>query len=398
MSTLTGGAAGFRRVPAFLSYGFRPFFFAAGLWSALALLLWIAVFVTGSTLPRRFDPLAWHIHEMLCGFVMAAIAGFVLTAIPNWTGRQPLSGVSLAVLATLWLLGRVSCLISTLLPSWLALVTDLLFPLLLIAVVSREIVAARNWRHLPMIGGITVLAVGDLMMHLEAVGVALPAGLGWRFALAAIIVLISVVGGRIVPSFTRNWLVKQGAVSLPAEPDGIDRIALGILHGGLFAWVFFPVTHAVGALLLLAAALNFWRLLRWRGGATLAEPFLLVLHVGYGWVVLGTALLGLAIMDADIPQSLAIHALTAGAIGTMTVAVMTRATRGHTGHPLSADRATIAIYLCVNAAAIVRIAAAIGGSWAMPMLAASAILWVGAFALFALVYAPMLLLPKRVNL
>jgi uncharacterized protein involved in response to NO len=171
-----------------------------------------------------------------------------------------------------------------------------------------------------------------------------------------------VVGGRLVPSFTRNWLVKQGAVNLPAEPDGIDRIALGILHGGLFAWVFFPVTHAVGALLFLAAALNLWRLLRWRGGATLAEPLLLVLHVGYGWLVLGTVLLGLAIMDADIPQSLAIHALTAGAIGTMTVAVMTRATRGHTGRPLSADRATIAIYLCVNAAVIVRVAAAMGSS------------------------------------
>jgi len=188
MSTLAAGTAEFRRVPAFLTYGFRPFFLAAGLWSALALLLWIAVFVTGSTLPSRFDPLTWHIHEMLFGFVMAAIAGFLLTAIPNWTGRQPVSGASLAVLATLWLLGKVSCLISTLLPSWLAIVTDLLFPFLLMAVVAREIVAARNWRNLPMIGAITVLATGDLMMHLEAVGVALPAGLGWRFALAAIIV------------------------------------------------------------------------------------------------------------------------------------------------------------------------------------------------------------------
>jgi uncharacterized protein involved in response to NO len=335
---------------------------------------------------------------MLFGFVMAAIAGFLLTAIPNWTGRQPVSGTPLAVLATLWLLGRVCCLISTLLPSWLAILTDLLFPLLLMAVVARELVAGRNWRNLPMIGAITVLAVGDLMMHLEAVGVALPVGLGWRSALAAIIVLISVVGGRIVPSFTRNWLVKQGAVNLPAMPDGIDRMALGILHGSLFAWVFFPETHVVGALLLLAATLNLWRLLRWRGGATLAEPLLLVLHVGYGWLVFGTALLGLAIMGADISQGLAIHALTAGAIGTMTVAVMTRATRGHTGRPLSADRATIAIYLCVNAAAIVRVAAAIGSSWAMPMLAASAILWVGAFALFVLVYAPMLLLPKSANL
>jgi uncharacterized protein involved in response to NO len=334
---------------------------------------------------------------MLFGFVTAAIAGFLLTAIPNWTGRRPVSGAPLALLAGLWLLGRVACLISALLPPWLAISADLSFPLLLVGVVAREIVAGSNWRNLPMIGAVAVLAIANLLMHLETVGAAWPTGLGWRLALAAVIVLISVVGGRIVPSFTRNWLAKRQTADLPAAPDGVDRAALGILHAGLFAWVFFPTFQPVGMLLLFGAALNLWRLLRWRGGATAAEPLLLVLHVGYGWLVLGAALLGLAVIDPDIPQSAAIHALTAGAIGTMTLAVMTRATRGHTGRVLSADPATVAIFLCVNIAAIIRVGAVVGETWVMEMLIASAILWIGAFALFVLIYGPMLLLPERAD-
>jgi uncharacterized protein involved in response to NO len=395
MNALTAGTIAHRPAPAFLTFGFRPFFLAAGLWSTTALLLWIVMFATGITIPSRFDPLAWHIHEMLFGFVMAAIAGFLLTAIPNWTGRRPVSGVPLALLAALWLLGRISCLTSALLPPWLTIAADLSFPLLLVAAVAREIVAARNWRNLPMIGAVTVLAIANLLMHLEAAGLALPAGLGWRLGLAAVIVLISVVAGRIVPSFTRNWLVKGQAANLPAAPGGVDRAALGILHAGLFAWVFLPEFRPVGLLLLVGAALNLWRLLRWRGVATAAEPLLLVLHVGYGWLVLGAALLGLAIIDADIPQSAALHALTAGAIGTMTLAVMTRATRGHTGHVLSADRATVAIYLLVNIAALIRVVTAVSETWVMPMLVASAILWVCAFGLFVFVYAPMLLFQSR---
>ena len=176
MKTLAADAATHRPVPTFLTHGFRPFFLAAGLWSASALLLWIVMFATGSTIPSRFDPLAWHIHEMLFGFVMAAIAGFLLTAIPNWTGRRPVSGAPLTLLAGLWLLGRISCLISALLPPWLAIVADLSFPLVLAGVVAREIVAGGNYRNLPMIAAVTVLAIANLLMHPEATGVALPPG------------------------------------------------------------------------------------------------------------------------------------------------------------------------------------------------------------------------------
>jgi uncharacterized protein involved in response to NO len=393
MSIAINDTAG-RGTPVLFTQGFRPFFLAAGLWAAAALALWIVMFATGTALPSRFDPLTWHIHEMLFGFVTAAVAGFLLTAIPTWTRRLPVSGAPLALLAGLWLLGRISCLVSALVPPWLAVVADLLFPVVLVGVVAREIVAGRNWRNLPMVAPVTVLGIANLLMHLEADGVAVPVGLGWRLGLAAVIVLISVVAGRIVPSFTRNWLVKRRSSDLPEAHGRIDRAALGVLHAGLLGWAFFPALRPVGLILLLGAALNLWRVLRWRGSATAAEPLLLVLHIGYAWLVLGTALLGLAVLGADLPESAAIHALTAGAIGTMILAVMTRATRGHTGRDLTSDRTTSVIYILVTLAAITRVAAAFGAEWALPILVASAGFWMAAFGGFVRCYGPMLIWPR----
>ncbi|MDE2576142.1 MAG: NnrS family protein [Rhodospirillales bacterium] len=381
-------------VPAFLSQGFRPFFLAAGLWAATALALWMVMLATGAALPSRFDPLAWHIHEMLFGFVMAAIAGFLLTAIPNWTGRLPVRGGPLALLAGLWLLGRLACLVSAHLPLWLSLLADLSFQAAFAAVIAREIIAGRNWRNLPMVAVVGLLGLANLLMHLEAGGMAVPSGLGWRLALATIILLVSVMGGRIVPSFTRNWLARLPGARLPAGHGRIDRVALGTLHAGLILWAFLPEVRAVGLLLLLGAALNLWRLLRWRGVATAAEPLLLVLHVGYAWLVLGAALLGLVTLGVNLPLSAAIHTLTAGGIGTMILAVMTRATRGHTGRPLAADRRTTIIYALVFLAAITRVAAAFAAAWAMPLLIAAAALWIAAFAGFVLGYGRMLLRPR----
>jgi uncharacterized protein involved in response to NO len=385
-----------RPMPPLLTQGFRPFFLAAGVWSAAALALWTVMLVTGMTLPSRFDPLTWHIHEMLFGFVTAAIAGFLLTATPNWTKRLPVSGGSLALLAALWLSGRIACLVSTAVPPWITVAADLSFPMVLVAVVVREIIAGRNWRNLPMVAPVIVLGMANLLMHLEADGIAVPSGLGWRLGLAAVLVLISVVAGCIVPSFTRNWLAKRRSTALPAGHGWIDRVALGILHAGLIFWAVLPAFRPVGLLLLLGAALNLWRLLRWRGAATAAEPLLLILHIGYAWLVLGVALLGLSTLDAGLPQSIAIHALTAGAIGTMILAVMTRATRGHVGRELSADRITSLIYILATLAAMTRIAAAFSTAWSMPILVTSASLWIAAFGSFVLGYGPMLLF-QRVN-
>lgn len=383
------------RIPAaLLSYGFRPFFLAAAIWAAIALAIWIAMLTTGLVLPTRFDPLDWHIHEMLFGFVPAAVAGFLLTAISQWTGRRPVSGGLLGLLIGLWLLGRIDVLTCDVLPVWLAIAADIAFPFALAAIVAREIIGARNRRNYPMIAPVVVLGLAQLMMDLGAIGgIGWLTGYGWRLGLALTLVLISVVGGRIIPAFTRTWLMNRGAVRLPRPAGLLDRMSLGVLHAALLAWVFFPTAHATGVALLAAAALNLWRLLRWHGAATRSETLLLVLHVGFAWLILGVAALGFAALDSAFPLDAAIHSLTVGAIGTMILAVMTRVSRGHTGRALSADGPTILIYALIILAACARIAAALAGE-ATDLLTLAATLWVAAFGLFAIRYAPLLLRPR----
>jgi uncharacterized protein involved in response to NO len=372
------------------SYGFRPFFLAAALWAVIAIAIWTAVLEGGLPLPSRFDPVTWHIHEMLFGFVMAAVAGFLLTAIANWTGRPAVQGPLLALLAVLWLAGRAICLLSAYASPWQVVVVDLAFPLVFLGIIAREILGARNWRNAPLLAPVLVLGAANLLMHMEAYGYDIPYGLGWRFAICAIVILISVIGGRIVPAFSRNWLVQRQSQALPRAGGPVDRAALGVLHAGMVAWVVFPQARAVGALLLAGAACNLLRLWRWRGDLVTAEPLLLILHVGYAWLVLGVGLLGFSVWGFAVPVSAAIHALTVGAMATMILAVMTRATRGHTGRPLAADRRTQAIYVLISAAAAARIAAA-AGLWTDMLLLASAACWAAAFAGFLFGYGPMLL-------
>jgi uncharacterized protein involved in response to NO len=374
-----------------LSAGFRPFFLAAATWSAVSLAAWLSLLAGGIDLPSRFDPLSWHIHEMLFGFIMAAVGGFLLTAIPNWTNRAPVAGTPLVVLVALWLLGRVACLISASIPGWLAPLADLAFAVALEVVAARELVAVGNRRNYPLLAPVVVLAIANLLMHLQALGVAIPIGLGWRLGVSAMIALISVIGGRIVPAFTRNWLTARGASRLPPPAGILDRITLGTLVAGMIAWTFLPDWKPVGVLLLVAAVLNAARLGLWRGVATLPEPLLLILHVGYLWLVVGVTLLGLSLFTDVVPSAAAVHALTAGAMGTMIIAVMTRATLGHTGRTLNADAATMAIFALVSAAAVLRIV----GAWPVDahasLIEVSGLAWIGAFALFLAKFGPMLL-------
>lgn len=377
-----------------LSIGFRPFFLLGSIWSALALGAWIFAFAGHAALPTPLGALGWHMHEMVFGFVLAAIAGFMLTAVANWTGRQPIRGTLLAGLVLLWALARVLNLLSPAVPLWLIAAVDVSFPALLALLAAREIVAARSWRNLMMPVPIAVLGGGDLLMYLEAAGWPVPTGIGWRLALAAVITLVSVVGARIIPVFTRNWLAARGETSFPVSRVGIDRSASGILHGGLLGWALFPDNRVAGVLLLLGAGLNLARLFGWRGIATWREPLLAILHIGYLWVVIGAALLGVATFTSAIPETAAIHALTAGAIGTMTLAVMTRVCRGHTGRPLRADGPTLLIYSLVVLAAIIRVAAAFFTQVVVALLAISATLWVGAFLLFVGWCAPIVFRPR----
>lgn len=381
--------------PPFLSAGFRPFFLAAGAWSALALAAWLPLLTGRIDLPSRFDPISLHIHEMLFGFVMAAIAGFLLTAIPNWTGRPPVAGVTLLALALLWLLGRFACLASALMPGWLPPVIDVGFPVAFAAVAARELVAAGNVRNYALLVPVTVLAIGNLLSHLQALDVALPIGIGWRLSVAAILTLIAVIGGRIVPAFTRNWLGARGLRLLPPPIAWLEHAARIVLIVSLFAWVVRPDWWPIGILLLLAAALHVARITRWRGQATAPEPLLLVLHIGQLWLGIGLVLLGLSMLWDGVPPAAAIHALTSGTMGTMALAVMTRATLGHTGHVLRADTTTDVIYALVNAAAVLRVAAAFTVGAQMNLLTAAAAAWIAAFALFVAHYGPLLVAPRR---
>lgn len=372
----------------FFSYGFRPFFLAAAVWATVDVIVWLSIFEHGGGLPSRFDPLTWHIHEMLFGFVMAAISGFLLTAVANWTGRPPIRGWLLGVLAGAWLAGRLACTFSAAMNPWLGVFLDLALPGLLIPLIAREVVLARNWRNLVMVAPVTVLAIANLLMHLESLGFGVEDGLGWRLGIAAVLVLVSAVSGRIVPAFTRNWLSKRGEDG-PAAHGMIDRVALGGLHLGLFVWVFLPNSSFSGGLLILGALLNAGRLFRWRGFRTRDEPLLLILHIGYSWLVVGVALLGLSVLGGPVPISAALHSLTVGAIGTMILAVMTRATRGHTGRPLNADSMTNLIFLAILTATVARVLAGFE-IWTNELLTLSAISWVLAFVGFVLAYGPML--------
>ena len=387
-------ASGERRALALLSVGFRPFFLLGACWSAIALAIWIVAFAMGQPLPTPLPAMTWHIHEMLFGFVLAAIAGFILTAVANWTGRPPIAGGRLAALVILWAAGRFLNLFSGLAPFAVVAAVDIAFPLALALLVAREILIARSRRNVMMPVPIALLAVADLLMYLEAAGRPVSPGIGWRLALAAVITLVSVVGTRIVPAFTRNWLVARGAKGLPYANPWLDRIGSAALHTGLLGWALFPTSWPSGLLLLLGAALSLARLAGWKGWATADEPLLLILHIGYLWMIVGAALLGLAVVATAVPESAAVHALTAGAIGTMVLAVMTRVCRGHTGRPLAADRFAVAIYGAVNLAGVTRVTAELLPGAYLPLLEISAILWIAAFLLFAFWSAPVVWRPR----
>jgi uncharacterized protein involved in response to NO len=381
--------------PALLSAGFRPFFLFGALWAALAIPIWLTVFAGESELPSRLAPLVWHGHEMIFGYGAAVVAGFLLTAIPNWTGRMPLQDGPLAVLLGLWATGRFAVLLSAKLGPQTVAALDLAFPAVFAAVVAREIVTGRNWRNLPMLGALALLFSGNLLVHLDALGVAATAEVGNRIGVATLLMLISFVGGRIVPSFTRNWLTKERPeISAPTTFSTIDRAALAAVALALVAWAYDPDLAIAPWLELLAGAAVGLRLTRWRGQATVREPLLTILHIGYGWLALGFVLLAASALVQMLPPTTALHALTTGAIGTMTLAVMTRASLGHTGRPLVAGRGTITIYLLVTVAAVLRLIAPIDAAHYIPLLAIAGAAWSGAFGLFVLLYGRALAQPR----
>ena len=379
--------------PALLSYGFRPFFLAGALYSGVAVLAWLPMFYGDLAVASAFSPRDWHVHEMLYGFVPAVLTGFLLTAIPNWTGRLPLQGMPLLGLLSVWLAGRIAVTVSATI-GWVAAATiDCSFLLLVAAAAAREIAAGRNWKNLPIVGLVTVFAAGNIAFHIEA-HITGTVEYAARFGLAIPILLISLVGGRIIPSFTRNWLVREnpGRVPVPFGRFDVGVIAFSAL--ALVSWVVTPSAWVTGGLLLLAGVLHAIRLARWAGDRTLSDRLVLILHVGYLFVPLGFVLAAAAAFDLVAPAA-AFHAWGAGAIGTMTLAVMTRASLGHTGRRLEASLSTQAIYAAVVISAVVRVCAALHPAWSMTLLPIAAFAWAAAFLGFAAAFGPVLASSSR---
>lgn len=382
------------RGPAILTFGFRPFFFGAGIWAALAMMLWVPMLTGLLTLPTAFDPVSWHAHEFLFGYVSAVIAGFLLTAVPNWTGRLPIVGWPLAALFALWLVGRIAVAVSAHLPPLGVALVDLAMPLALAAVIGREIVAGKNWRNLIVLAMLGVLAIGNALFHVEAAhGDYAAQGYGLRVGLGAVIMMIAVIGGRIVPSFTRNWLVRRGPGRMPVPPmQRFDKLALVALLVALVVWVALPGHVLTGALLAVAGALHVVRLGRWAGHRTLAEPLVAVLHLGYAFLPLGALALASEILAPGLfGMAAAQHLWMGGAAGLMTLAVMTRATLGHTGQDLTAGPGTIGIYAALLVAVLARFAAGLWPTEASVLYMFGGTAWILAFAGFALIYGRLLL-------
>ena len=379
--------------PALLTYGFRPFFLGAAVWAFVCMVAWIGMLSGQWEVPTGLDMVSWHAHEFLFGYVSAVIAGFLLTAVPNWTGRLPIVGWPLGALFGLWIAGRIAVTFSAHLPAVFVAVVDLSMMAALAGVIAREIIAGKNWRNLMVLGMLSVLLVGNGVFHVEAAGPGFAAqGYGLRLGLGASIMMIAVVGGRVVPSFTRNWMAKRQSARLPVPPmQRFDKVALLALLGALGAWIALPASQISALLLLLAGGLHLARLWRWLGMRTLAEPLVTVLHVGYLFVPLGAFALG---AEPFLPGTEALggvqHFWMAGAIGVMTLAVMTRATLGHTGHALTAGPGTMLIYGAAVLAVLLRVMAGVWPEQATGFYWAAGMAWLTAFGSFVVVYGPLL--------
>lgn len=369
------------------SYAFRPFFLLNPLFALIAVGLWVTAWAQGGFPGLPADMLSWHIHEMVIGFAGAAIAGFLFTAAAAWTGRPPLSGGRLALLIAAWLAGRAGMLAGGFLPDTWVLILDMLFPVAMAMFAVREIAAGRSRRNYGIAAVTLAIAGLNLYYHLGG-------GLTALYLLIyLLLVLITVIGGRIVPAFTGNWLRSQGVSRLPETTAAVEALVLPVTAAaGLFASLA-PGSRWTAGLMLLAAVLHAMRLLRWRGWSTRREPLLFVLHAAYAWLPAGFLLTALAALGL-LPATAAIHVLTVGAISGMILAVASRVALGHTGRRLYAGPLTVAAYQALAVAVLLRVIAPLWADAYLPLVVAAAAAWALAFIFFLIEYWPMLTGPR----
>lgn len=384
----------------FFSYGFRPFFLLAGLSAVLGMALWLLA-INGSPWPVQASRSTfWHAHEMGLGFGGAVMAGFILTAGANWTGRPPIRGPLLAGLVLAWLCGRAAMLYSGLLPATVTMLLDLLFPVLFGVLVTREIVGARNLRNYGVLAIVWALTVFTVLYHVAAIGTLSEEAAAdmqrivARLFVYLLAVLITVLGGRVIPGFTGSWLRMRGAGKLPGARAWLETAIVPLTVAAGISQALAPGGIVTAVLCIGAGAAHLLRLSGWRGLATAAEPLLLVLHVAYAWLALGFLLLGLSAAGLPVPETAALHALTVGGIGGVILGMMTRVALGHTGRPLHAARIIQLAYVLLGLAALLRAFGPLSATGSTLAYTGSGLLWIASFSLFVWHYAPILTRPR----
>lgn len=371
---------------AFLALGFRPFYLLGAAFAGVALPAWTASYLGWQGMPRL--DLLWHMHEMLFGFVIAIVIGFLYTAGRNWTGLWTPRGLPLAALAVLWLAGRVSM---AALPPVPAAAIDVVFLPLAAWPLYRVIRRSGNSRNLVMVVLLAVLAAANAVYHASVLGLLAVSPMQPLYAaIVAVVVIESVLGGRVIPNFTANAVRGVRTLSDPR----LEKLSLALTALTGLAWALLPLSLPLAVLALLTAAVQVLRLALWKPMCTLRQPLLWVLHLSYAWIPLGFVLLALACFGLA-PQSAAVHALTVGAMGGLIIGMITRTALGHTGRMLRAGRAETAMYLLLHAGVLVRLAAAfVDGGPRTGALVTATLCWSLAFGLYCLHYGPYLFRPR----
>lgn len=381
-----------RQPLALFALGFRPFFLVAAFAAVVLVTLWLADYGGALSVKTYYGGTTWHGHDMVFGYAAAVVAGFLLTAVRNWTSMDTLRGGPLGALLLLWIAGRLAPFAVGVIPGWLIAAADLIFLPALAASLALPLLRRRQWRNLPFVPVLLLLALANALVHLDVLGV-LPgrATTGLYLGVDLLVLLITIISGRVIPFFTERAL--PGAhprIWRPVEWVSIGTVAtLAVLRAVPFA------PDLILALAAVAAPVHAVRLWGWSDRRLWSVPLLWILFTGYGWVVIGFALEALAAAAVIRPQ-LAVHAFTTGAIGALTLGMMARVALGHTGRPLRAAPPIVAAFVFVNVAAFLRVFGAwwLPDEWYLTMVVAAGVAWVSAFVLFFLVYAPILTRPR----
>ena len=395
-STLHDGSTAAAVLPALFGYGFRPFFLLAGGVAAVYGPWWAGSVAFGWQLTTGWPPMLWHGHEMLFGFIAAALAGFLLTAVPSWTGRRGYAGWPLIALVALWCAGRIAILTSAAWPPLATAVVDLAFLPVLGVFVAIPLLRTRNRNQVPL-PVLAALWACNATFHWALTQHDAPlAGHSVRVGIDVMLVLLTVVGGRIVPAFTNSAMAPLGVTTaVPRSWPLVSPTLLLMMVANVLAGIFTVGATTAAAIALGAAVLHAVRLGQWRAPLLLMTPIVWILHLGYAWLAVGLGLKAIALLFGTASAAFWLHALTIGAITSMIVAVMTRASLGHTGRSLTVAPPIAACYLLLSVAAAVR---AFGvGVTDVPyplVLALTGLCWLCAFALYLYVYAPILCLPR----